>query len=91
MTTTFHRALAASLAFGIGAGELARRKTFDEALDEARDIARVHGCRAFVYRRADGSLVASQLEPELLPAGPGAERIACVSVLRHLPEAVDRP
>jgi hypothetical protein len=78
MTTAHHRALAASLTFGIGAGELARRKTFDQALDEARDIARVHRCRAFVYRRTDGSLMASQLEAELLPAGAGAKRIARV-------------
>jgi hypothetical protein len=74
-TRGFARALSASLCFGIGAGELARRKTVAEATAEAREMGRVHRCRAFVYRRADGTLQPSTFEPELLPAGPGAELV----------------
>lgn len=78
MTATrgFARALGANLCWAIGVGELERRKTLAEAKTEARNIVRVHHCRAYVYRRADGSLKASMLEPELLPAGPGAEIVA---------------
>lgn len=68
----FARALSASLCFGIGVGELERRKTLEQATAEARDIVRVRGCSAYVYRRADGSYKASMLEADLLPAGADA-------------------
>ncbi len=75
-TRAFARALSASLTFGIGVGELARCKPLFLAMDEARAIARVHHCTAYVYRRADGGMQASSLEPELLPVGAGAELVA---------------
>jgi hypothetical protein len=65
-TRAFARALSASLCFGVGAGELARRKTLEEATAEARVIARVHRCKAYVYRQ-DGCFKASQLEGEFYP------------------------
>ncbi len=68
----FARALSASLCFGVGAGELARRKTLEEAKTEARAIVRVHRCVAYVYRQ-DSQFRASQLEPE---CWPGSELIA---------------
>jgi hypothetical protein len=76
MSAAFARALSASLCFGIGAGELARRKTLAQAMAEAHDMGRVHHCRAYVYRRADGVLQASTLEAELLPAGPNGVFVA---------------
>ncbi len=65
-TRAFARALSESLCFGVGAGELARRRTLEEATAEARDIARVHRRTAYVYRQ-DGKFRASQLEPECWP------------------------
>jgi len=79
-TRAFARALSASLCFGIGAGELARRKTLEDATAEARDIARVHRCTAYVYRR-DGKFLASQLEPGYWP---GSDLIAEVQPCRAL-------
>jgi hypothetical protein len=73
-TRSFAHALSASLCFGIGVGELARIKTIEEVTAEARDIVRVHGCRAYVYR-SDGRLRASMLELEYWS---GAELVAQV-------------
>jgi hypothetical protein len=70
-TRAFARALGASLCFGIGVGELARRKTLEQAKAEARDKARVHHCRAYVYR-VDDCYRASTNEPEIMA---GAELI----------------
>lgn len=67
MSGAFGRALGANLCWAIGVGVLERRKTLAEATAVARDLVRVHGCMAYVYRRPDGSLFASILEPALWP------------------------
>ncbi len=73
----FARALSASLCFGVGAGEMARGKTIEEATSEAHELARVHRRKAYVYRYPqDGCLKVSQLEPEYWP---GAELVAEVA------------
>lgn len=74
-TRAFARALSASLCFGVGAGELARRKTIEEATAEARDLARVHRCKAYVYR-LNGRFKASQLDAGFYP---GAELVVEVA------------
>lgn len=70
----FARALGASLAFGVGAGTLARQVTIEQATEEAIRLATVLRCPAFVYR-IDGRLKASTNEPELMPGATLVGRI----------------
>jgi len=65
--TGFARALSASLCWGIGVGELARRMTIEETTAEAIRLADMHRCPAYVYRLANGNLKASTNEPEVMP------------------------
>jgi hypothetical protein len=75
------RALGTSMMWGIGAGELARRLTLEEATAEAERMARRHRIASYVYR-LNGCLTASTNEPAIML---GAELVAEVEAMHRDP------